>query len=47
MEVNDPKILLIDVTFYHYRVLKMIFNMLIKHVKKQILSGPEFKGLLM
>ena len=34
MEVNDFKILLINVTFYHYHVKKLVFNVLIIKWKK-------------
>ena len=44
MEVNDFEILLIDHTFYHWHVEKLVFNLLKKYEKNKHNRDRRIKG---
>ena len=44
MEVNDLKIFQIDITFYHWHVQKVVFNVLTKMKKNEDNRDWRLKG---
>ena len=47
MEVNYLKILLIDLTLYHWHVWKVVHNMVVKKKKHEYIRYRWLKGLFM
>ena len=47
MEVNDFEILLIDVTFYLERVQRLVFNVFIQIIKKELIVTADDLEILL
>ena len=44
MEVNDFKMMLIDVTIYLQHVQKLVFNVLIKDIQNEMADNHSFRA---